>query len=251
MFGIPQHTSANRIEGDHGPASALAVTELPASPTGAGEVLMRVDATGVNRRDVLQRMGFHPLPPGATSTLGLEMAGEIVVAGSRRRLRDKVCALLGDMGHAEYAAANARHVLPAPASLGAISAATLPETEFTMLANVFEEGCLQSGKTLLVHGANSGIGTTAIQMAKAAGPKVIATLRGVDILLDMVGGDYFPRNLDAPNRHGRIVSTAGLAGTKINVPVMAVMAKPALITRSTRPSGPGSNKASSVPSSIR
>lgn len=264
MAELPQHMAAIKIQGGRGPASALVVTELPIPVPGDGEVLIRVDAAGVNRPDMFQRMGFYPPPPGAPTTLGLEVAGEIIVAGGRWRLGDKVCALLGGGGYAEYAVADARHVLPAPRSLDAISAAALPETVFTVFANVFEDGRLQAGETLLVHGANSGIGTTAIQMAKAAGAQVIATARGaekartalslgadvavdteaedfaevakanggVDVVLDMVGGDYFARNLDALNHRGRIVYIAGLAGMEITVPVMAMMAKQAIITGS-------------------
>ena len=257
--------SAIAIRGDRGPASALFVTELPVPSVGAGEVLIRVEAAGVNRPDIFQRMGFYPPPPGAPATLGLEVAGEIVVAAGRWKVGDKVCALLGGGGYAEYAVADARHALPAPRGLDAISCAALPETVFTVFANVFEDGHLQPGETLLVHGANSGIGTTAIQMAKAAGAKVVATARGaakartaldmgadvavdveidnfaevakanggVDVVLDMVGGDYFARNLDALNRRGRIVYIAGLAGMEITVPVMDLMNKRAVITGST------------------
>ncbi len=265
MLELPRRMSAISIQGDRGPASALVVTELPVPAPRDGEVLIRVDAAGVNRPDVFQRMGFYPPPPGAPSTLGLEVAGEIVVAGGRWNVGDKVCALLGGGGYADYAVADARHVLPVPHGLDAVSAAALPETVFTVFANVFEDGYLRPGETLLVHGATSGIGTTAIQMAKAAGGRVIATARGaekaktalslgadiavdteienfaevakanggVDVVLDMVGGDYFPRNLDALNQRGRIVYIAGLAGLEITVPVMALMAKRAIITGST------------------
>ena len=257
--------AAIEVRDGRGPASALGVIELPVPRPGDGEVLIRVAAAGVNRPDVFQRMGFYPPPPGAPATLGLEVSGEVVVAGGRWKVGDQVCALLGGGGYAEYAVADARHVLPVPDGFDAVSAAALPETVFTVFANVFEDGRLQAGETLLVHGANSGIGTTAIQMAKAAGAKVIATARGaektrialdlgadvavdttcedfaevakvnggVDVVLDMIGGDYLPRNLDALNRRGRIVYIAGLAGMEITVPVMAMMAKQAIITGST------------------
>jgi putative PIG3 family NAD(P)H quinone oxidoreductase len=253
------------VKDGKGPASALFSIELQVPVPGDGQVLIRVDAAGINRPDVFQRMGFYPPPPGAPATLGLEVAGEIVVASGRWKVGDRVCALLGGGGYAEYAVADAMHVLPHPAGLDATSAAALPETVFTVFANVFEDGHLKSGQTLLVHGANSGIGTTAIQMAKAAGARVIATARGaektkaalglgadvaidtntddfaeiakadggVDVVLDMVGGDFFARNLDALRPHGRIVYIAGLAGMEITVPIMAMMAKQAIITGST------------------
>lgn len=175
MTKLPQMMSAIKIEGGRGPASALILTEMPVPHPNDGEVLIRVEAAGVNRPDVFQRMGFYPPPPGASATLGLEVAGEIVVAAGRWKVGDKVCALLGGGGYADYAVADARHVLPAPPSLDVISASALPETVFTVFANVFEDGRLRPGETLLLHGATSGIGTTAIQMAKAAGAKVIAT----------------------------------------------------------------------------
>ncbi len=265
MTKLPQMMSAIKIEGGRGPASALILTEMPVPHPNDGEVLIRVEAAGVNRPDVFQRMGFYPPPPGASATLGLEVAGEIVVAAGRWKVGDKVCALLGGGGYADYAVADARHVLPAPPSLDVISASALPETVFTVFANVFEDGRLRPGETLLLHGATSGIGTTAIQMAKAAGAKVIATARGAekaktalelgadvaidtetdnfaeittanggaDVVLDMVGGDYFPRNLAALKHGGRIVYIAGLAGMEITVPIMAMMAKQAIITGST------------------
>ena len=265
MPELPRQMSAIAIQGERGPASALVVTELPVPAPRDGEVLIRVAAAGVNRPDVFQRLGFYPPPPGAPVTLGLEVAGEIAVAGGRWNVGDTVCALLGGGGYAEYAVADARHVLPVPRGLDAVAAAALPETVFTVFANVFEDGQLRPGETLLVHGATSGIGTTAIQMAKAAGAKVIATARGaekaqtalglgadvavdtavenfaeaakanggVDVVLDMVGGDYFARNLDALNQRGRIVYIAGLAGLEITVPVMALMAKRAIVTGST------------------
>jgi NADPH2:quinone reductase len=178
---------------------------------------------------------------------------------------DRVCALLGGGGYAEYAAVDARHALPIPAGLGFEEAAGLPETVFTVFANVFEHGGLKAGETLMIHGATSGIGVTAIQMAKAAGAKVIATGRGadkaktalalgadvavdvtaedfaevakreggVDVVLDMVAGDYVPKNLDALKTGGRIVFIAALGGAQLNLPVFAIMMKRAVITGST------------------
>ncbi|PTT08332.1 NAD(P)H-quinone oxidoreductase, partial [Caulobacter sp. HMWF025] len=214
---------------------------------------------------LLQRLGFYPPPPGAPVTLGLEVAGEVVVAAGRWAVGDRVCALLGGGGYAQYAVVDARHALPVPGHLDMIHAAALPETVFTVFANVFEHGGLKAGETLLVHGGTSGIGTTAIAMAKAAGARVIATGRGadkkaralelgadiavdtrtedfaeiakaaggVDVVLDMVGAAYFDKNLDALNTGGRIVYIAALAGGMLEVPVMKIMQKRAVITGST------------------
>jgi len=253
------------IEGGKGPASALQAVRLPAPRPAAGEVLIRVRAAGVNRPDIVQRAGFYPPPPGAPETLGLEVAGEVVEAAGRWKAGDRVCALLGGGGYAEYAVCDARHALPIPDGMSFEAAAGLPETVFTVYANVFEHGALKAGETLLLHGATSGIGTTAIQMAKAAGATVIATARGadkartalalgadvavdataedfaevakahggVDVVLDMVGGDYFPKNLDALKTGGRIVYIAAQAGGEISVPIFRIMQKRAVITGST------------------
>jgi len=230
-----------------------------------GEILIRVRAAGVNRPDLLQRSGNYPPPPGAPETLGLEVAGEVVIASGRWREGDNVCALLGGGGYAEYACVDARHALPIPAGLDFVHAAALPETVFTVYANVFEHGALKSGETLLVHGATSGIGVAAIQMAKAAGATVIATARGadkaaqarqlgadiaidttsedfgaaakaaggVDVALDMVGAPYFSVTLDALKTGGRIVYIAALGGGALEVPVRQVMMKRAVLTGST------------------
>ena len=222
-------------------------------------------AAGVNRPDIVQRLGMYPPPPGAPDTLGLEVAGEVAVAAGRWKVGDKVTALLGGGGYAEYAVVDARHALPIPAGFSFEDAAGLPETVFTVYANVFEHGGLKAGETLLLHGATSGIGVTAIQMAKAAGAKVIATGRGadkakaalalgadvavdvtaedfaevakreggVDVVLDMVGGDYVSKNLDALNTGGRIVFIAALGGAELNIPIFRIMMKRAVITGST------------------
>ena len=253
-----------------GPASALhPVQRLKPLPR-SGEILIRVRAAGVNRPDLLQRGGHYPPPPGAPETLGLEVAGEVVTAAGRWREGDRVCALLGGGGYAEYACVDARHALPLPDGLDFVAAAALPETVFTVYANVFEHGTLQAGETLLVHGATSGIGVTAIQMAKAAGASVIATARGadkaaharslgadlaidttredfgalakahggVDVALDMVGGPYFTATFDALKAAGRIVYIAALGGPTLEVPVRQLMMKRATITGSTlRPRG--------------
>ncbi len=248
-----------------GPASALHAVQLPVPSPRTGEILIRVRAAGVNRPDLLQRAGNYPPPPGAPDTLGLEVAGEVVLAAGRWREGDKVCALLGGGGYAEYATVDARHALPVPKGLDFTAAAALPETVFTVYANVFEHGALKSGETLLVHGATSGIGVAAIQMAKAAGATVIATARGadkaaharqlgadiaidtthedfgaaakaaggVDVALDMVGAPYFAATLDALKTGGRIVYIAALGGGALEVPVRQIMMKRAVLTGST------------------
>ncbi len=257
--------TAIAVENGSGPAEALKPASLPRPVPKAGEILIRVAAAGVNRPDLLQRLGAYPPPPGAADTLGLEVAGEVVVGAERWKVGDKVCALLGGGGYAEYAVVDARHALPIPDGLSLVEAAALPETVFTVFANVFEHGALKEGETLLVHGATSGIGTTAIQMAKAAGARVIATARGadkaaeakalgadiavdaktedfaevakaaggVDVVLDMVGASYFDQNLDALKTGGRIVYIASLGGGTLNVPVFGLMRKRAVLTGST------------------
>ena len=262
---MSQTMTAIAIEGGKGPAEALKAVDAQRPQPGPGELLIKVAAAGVNRPDLLQRLGFYPPPPGAPATLGLEAAGEVVVAAGRWKAGDKVCALLGGGGYAEYAVVDARHALPIPKGLDLIHAAALPETVFTVFANVFEHGALKAGETLLVHGGTSGIGTTAIAMAKAAGARVIATGRGADkkakaltlgadiavdtktedfaevvkaaggadVVLDMVGASYFEKNLDALNTGGRIVYIASLGGSTLEVPVMKIMQKRAVITGST------------------
>lgn len=262
---MSQTMTAVGIEGGKGPAEALKAVEIERPEPGPGQILIAVKAAGVNRPDILQRLGGYPPPAGAPDTLGLEVAGEVAHAAGRWKVGDKVCALLGGGGYAEYVVCDARHALPIPKGLDFIKAAGLPETVFTVYANVFEHGALKPGETLLVHGATSGIGVTAIQMAKAAGAKVIATARGagkateakaigadavidtttedfadvakaeggVDVVLDMVAGDYFPKELDALNTGGRIVFIAALGGGEIAFPVFRLMQKRAVITGST------------------
>ena len=257
--------TAIAIEGGKGGAEALKAVQMPVPVPANGEILIRVRAAGVNRPDIVQRLGFYPAPPGAPETLGLEVAGEVVTAAGRWKVGDRVCALLGGGGYAEYAVVDARHALPIPESMSFEAAAGLPETVFTVYANVFEHGALKAGETLLLHGATSGIGTTAIQMAKAAGATVIATGRGadkaaqalalgadiavdsstedfeavarahggVDVVLDMVGAAYFEKNLNALKTGGRIVYIASLGGGTIEVPIMKIMMKRATITGST------------------
>ena len=257
--------TAITIEGGKGPAEALRPETAPVPVAGEGDVLIRVRAAGVNRPDLLQRMGFYPPPPGAPATLGLEAAGEVVTGAGRWKAGDRVCALLSGGGYAEFVAVDARHTLPIPAGLDFVQAASLPETVFTVYVNVFEHGALKAGETLLIHGATSGIGVTAIQMAKAAGARVIATGRGAekaaqapalgadiavdastedfeavvkadggaDVVLDMVGASYFAKNLEALKTGGRIVYIASLGGGMLEVPIMKIMQKRAVITGST------------------
>jgi len=257
--------TAIAIEGGRGPAEALKAVEIPRPVPGPGQILIKVEAAGVNRPDLVQRMGAYPPPPGAPDTLGLEVAGEVIEAAGRWKVGDRVCALLGGGGYAQYAVVDARHALPIPTGLTAVEAAGLPETVFTVFANVFEHGSLKAGETLMIHGATSGIGATAIQMAKAAGAKVIGTSRGpakaaealklgcdvsvdvkaqdfaevaeaeggVDVILDMVGGDYFAKGLDALKTGGRIVYIAAQGGGEVALPIFRLMQKRALVTGST------------------
>lgn len=266
------------IEGGSGPAEALKIAERPDPIAGPGQVLIRVRAAGVNRPDLLQRSGGYPPPPGASDVLGLEIAGEIAGVGegvTRWRVGDRVCALLGGGGYAEQAVVDARHVLPIPEGLDFRQAAVLPETVFTVFANVFEGGGLKAGETLLIHGATSGIGVTAIQMAKAAGAKVIATSRGADkasaakalgadisldasaddleaqikaaggaeVVLDMVGRDYAALNLNSLNAGGRWVVIASLTGAKVELDLQRIMLKRLTLTGSTLRSRPAEEKA--------
>jgi putative PIG3 family NAD(P)H quinone oxidoreductase len=257
-------------------AEALYPTSLSTPKAAPGEILIRVHAAGVNRPDIVQRKGLYPPPPGAPLTLGLEVAGEVVEIGdgpSRWVIGDKVCALLGGGGYAEYAVADVRHVLPAPQNLSFVEAASLPETIFTVFTNVFERARLAAGETFMLHGATSGIGVTAIQMAKAFGARVIATSRGqekaaraleigadiaidttqedfvdaaraaggVDVILDMVGGpDFTARNLKALNPDGRLVLIAIQGGAKAEVDLGRLLVNRLTLTASTlRPRSAG------------
>lgn len=260
-----QTMTAIAIEGGKGPPEAMKAVQIARPEPKDGQILIQVRAAGVNRPDIAQRVGAYPPPAGAPDTMGLEVAGEVVTGGGRWKAGDKVVALLGGGGYAEYAAVDARHALPMPQGLDFTSAAGLPETVFTVYANVFEHGGLKKGETLLVHGATSGIGTTAIQMAKAAGAKVIATARGadkaaqalklgadvavdttaedfaevaqreggVDVVLDMVGGDYFAKDVASIRTGGRIVFIAAQAGPKVELHIGLLMMKRGVITGST------------------
>jgi NADPH2:quinone reductase len=236
-----------------------------------GEVLIAVEAAGINRPDTLQRQGLYPPPPGAPDVLGLEVAGRIVALGAhatRFSLGDRVLALVPGGGYAQYCAAHETNALPIPAGLSMIEAAAIPETFFTVWTNVFDRGGLKAGETLLVHGGTSGIGTTAIALAKAFGATVIATAgsdekaaacrklgadfgvnyrtsdfvaatlaatgsRGADVILDMVGGDYVARNYAAAAVGGRIVQIAFLNGPKVTLDLRPLMVKRLVHTGST------------------
>ena len=263
--------TAIAIKGGKGPAEALYAVQIDRPEPKPGQVLIQVRAAGVNRPDIIQRMGGYPPPPGSPETMGLEVAGVIAVAAGRWKVGDRVCALLGGGGYADYAVCDARHALPIPKGLDFVGAAALPETVFTVYANVFEHGGLKAGETLLVHGATSGIGSIAIQMAKAAGARVIATARGsakaavakslgadvavdsstedfaevakrdggCDVVLDMVGGDYFSKDLDALKTGGRIVFIAAQGGGEVPLQIFRLMQKRAVVTGSTlRPRDP-------------
>jgi putative PIG3 family NAD(P)H quinone oxidoreductase len=262
---ITETMRAIAVDGGKGPAEALRPVRIPTPAPQPGQILIRVAAAGVNRPDIVQRQGFYPPPAGSPDTLGLEVAGEVVQGAGRWRPGDQVCALLGGGGYAEYAVCDARHALPIPRGLDLTEAAALPETVFTVFANVFEQGRLKAGETFLVHGATSGIGAIAIRMARAAGATVAATSRGpakmqaanalgadlsidvtaedfaqsvkamggADVVLDMVGGDYFARNLDALKTGGRIVYIASLGGAEVTLSIPRLMQKRASVAGST------------------
>jgi len=266
------------IAGGAGPAEALTLSERPDPVAGPGQIRIRVRAAGVNRPDLLQRNGLYPPPPGAPDLLGLEVAGEVDQVGpdaGRWAVGDRVCALLGGGGYAEYAVVDARHALPVPEGLDFVQAAALPETVCTVFANVFEAGALKAGETLLIHGATSGIGVTAIQMAKAAGATVIATSRGaakaeaaralgadlsldattgdmaeairdfggVDVVLDMLGADYAELNQTVLKPFGRWVVIATLTGAAAQVDLLKLMMKRIVLTGSTLRARPADEKA--------
>ncbi len=241
---------AVRADRPGGP-EALSVVEAEVPRPGDDEVLIRVAAAGVNRLDCLQRQGAYPPPPGVTDILGLEVAGEVVAAGPgvpETLVGERVTALVAGGGYAEYAVAPASSTLPVPAGLEVAEAAAMPETFFTVWHNVVQRGGLQAGETLLVHGGASGIGTTAIQLAKAFGAGVVVNYRqtdfveavraftdgrGADLILDMVGGAYVDRNYDAAAVDGRIVQIAFLQGAKAEANFSKLMMKRLTHTGST------------------
>jgi NADPH:quinone reductase len=267
---LPTTMTAIEIKQFGGP-DALVPGQRPLPKAGAGEVLIEVEAAGVNRPDVLQRQGGYAPPPGASDIPGLEIAGRIVALGdgvTGLRIGDAVCALVAGGGYAEYCAAPAAQCLPLPKAYDMVRAAALPETFFTVWTNVFDRGRLRSGETFLVHGGTSGIGTTAIQLAKAFGARVFATAggaekcsackrlgaelaidhrsedfvevvakategRGVDVILDMVGGDYVTRNLKSLALEGRLVQIAFLKGSNVEINLLPLMVKRQTLTGST------------------
>ena len=254
-----------------GPPDVLKLVERPMPTVGPGDLLIRVAAAGVNRPDIMQRQGRYPPPAGASDIPGLEVAGTVDTVGatvSGWRVGDEVCALVAGGGYAEYCAAPAVQCLPVPRGVDLTSAAGIPETTFTVWSNVFDRGRLTRGETILVHGGSSGIGTTAIQLARARGARVLATAGsaekcracealgadqafnyrevdfvsaareatggfGVNVVLDMVGGDYWQRNIDALALDGRLVFIGQLGGSRAHINTTPVLQKRLTITAST------------------
>ncbi len=280
MTTLPELMTAIEITAPGGPEK-LVPNRRPVPRPAPGEVLIKVATAGVNRPDCLQRQGGYPPPPGASDIPGLEVAGTIAALGEGVEdwmIGDEICALLTGGGYAEYCTAPAPQCLPIPAGLTLQQAAALPETFFTVWSNVFDRARLQPGETLLVHGGTSGIGTTAIQLAKALGSRVFVTVggaekmqpcldlgaeraidyreedfvqavkeltrnRGVDVILDMVGGDYTQRNLSALAVEGRLVFIAFLRGAKVELNLAPVMMKRLTVTGSTLRARPVEHKA--------
>jgi len=261
MAAVPAQMTAIGIKASGGP-DMLVPEKRPVPAPGDGEILVKVAAAGVNRPDVMQRMGLYPPPPGAPDIPGLEIAGEVVALGAnvkRWKLGDRVMALVVGGGYAEYCLAHESHALPV-GNLSMIEAAAIPETFFTVWHNTFERGGLKRGETLLIHGGSSGIGTAAIQLAKAFGARVITTAgspekcdacrklgadvavnyktedfvsatktatgdKGAEVIVDMVGGDYIARNYEAAAVEGRIVQIACQGSPKATVDFRRIMLK--------------------------
>jgi NADPH:quinone reductase len=251
---------------DVAPTGELVPGEAPTPVPGEGEVLIKVQAAGVNRADLIQRAGRYALKPGVSPVLGLEVAGTVVTAGGRWKAGDSVCALLTGGGYAEYAATPASNCLPFPAGLTAIEAASLPETFFTVWLDVFQLAALQPDETLLVHGGSSGIGITAIQLAKALGSRVLVTAgseekceacrklgadvainyrttdfeqqiaseraKGVNVILDMVGGSYTAKNLRVLAPRGRLVYINFMESAKAEIDLALILGRQLTITGS-------------------
>jgi putative PIG3 family NAD(P)H quinone oxidoreductase len=268
-MSIPQQMKFVNITEPGGP-NVLQLANGPVPEAGQGEILINVSAAGVNRPDVAQRLGTYPVPPGASPIPGLEVSGEVVACGdgaTKFSAGDQVCALVNGGGYAEYVAVPEGQCLPIPDGLSNIEAAALPETFFTVWTNVFERGALKSGESFLVHGGSSGIGTTAIQLAKSRGATVYATAgsaekcracedlgadlavnyreedfvevlrkatdgRGVDVILDMVGGDYVPRNAELAALYGRIIIIATLRGKSSEISLIPILMKCLVVTGS-------------------
>ncbi len=268
--------------GEFGEADVLRLQEAEAPEHGDDELLIKVVAAGVNRPDIVQRRGAYPPPPGASPILGLEVAGEVVAVGNNVRgwrQGDNVCALTNGGGYAERVAVPASQCLPVPVGMSLQDAAAVPETFFTVWSNVFDRGNLKTGESLLVHGGSSGIGTAAIQMAAARGARVFTTAgseekcqacrelgaeiavnyreedfvavltqatgkQGVDVILDMVGGDYISRNVALAAMDGRIINIAYLQGATAEVNFLPIMLKRLTLTGSTlRPQSPATKAA--------
>ncbi|HJZ33660.1 MAG TPA: NAD(P)H-quinone oxidoreductase [Hyphomicrobiaceae bacterium] len=270
MAPVSETMTAIEISEPGGP-DVLRPKLMPTPKPGAGQMLVKVAAAGVNRPDLAQRAGTYPPPPGASPLPGLEIAGEVVLIGDGARRwqpGDKVCALVNGGGYAEFCLVEDVQALPIPAGFDLVKAAAIPETFFTVWANVFDRGRLGAGEWLLVHGGSSGIGTTAIQLGKAFGAKVIATAgsaekckaclelgaerainyrsedfvvacqeatagKGVDVILDMVAGAYTDRNIAAAAADGRIVQIAVLAGANVTLNIARLMMKRVTLTGST------------------
>ena len=270
MTTLPETMTAIAIQGKGGPEVLVAEDRALPEP-GPGQVLIRVAAAGVNRPDVLQRKGLYPAPKGHSELPGLEVAGTVAAVGggvTRFQAGDRVMALLNGGGYATFALAEEAATLPIPEGVSDIEAAAIPETFFTVWHNVFERGALKAGEWLLVHGGSSGIGVTAIQLATQLGAKVIVTAgsqekcdaclqlgalravnyttedfvevvkaetagRGVDVILDMVGGDYVDRNIRSLGDDGRLVYIGFQSGSKVTVDLMRVMLKRLTLTGST------------------
>lgn len=267
---IPQQMNAITIS-EPGDADVMQLSSVTTPTPAAAEVLIRVAAAGINRPDVMQRQGMYPPPPGAPDILGLEVSGSVVAVGeavTQLKIGDQVCALVAGGGYAQYCIASEPLCLRIPENMDMVSAAALPETYFTVWTNIFERGALKSGESLLVHGGSSGIGTTAIQLAKQFGARVFVTAgsdekcqacidlgadaainyksedfverikaltdgQGVNLILDIVGGDYLPRNLKCMAVDGRLVQIALQHGPKVEMNLLPVMLKRLTITGST------------------
>lgn len=280
MTELPATMTAIGLPTPGGP-EALVPVERPVPVPGAGEILVKVAAAGVNRPDVMQRKGLYPPPPGASDIPGLEISGEVVALGegvTRWKLGDKVCALVSGGGYAQYCLADEGSALPVPAGLSMVEAAALPETFFTVWTNVFDLAGLKAGERFLVHGGTSGIGTTAIQLAKAFGATVFTTAgsaekcevcrqlgadvaidyktedfvvvvkektggKGVNVILDMVGGSYIARNYEAAAPQARLVQIAFMEGSKVQIDFMRLMLKRLSHMGSTLRSRPKAEKA--------
>jgi len=278
MTEAVKHENRIVIAREPGGPDVLEIVARPIPVPGEGEILIRNVACGVNRPDQIERLGFYPAPPGAPEGLGLEVAGHVAAFGDDVggfAMGDPVCALVAGGGYADYSIAPAGSVLPVPDPVSVTDAAGLPEAVFTVWTNVFEIGGLLRDEVFLVHGGTSGIGSTAIQMAKAAGARVIATAGtpekvvqcralgadiainyrdedfeavvneagGADVILDMVGGTYVQKNVNCARAGGRIVSIAFLGGSRVELDMMRVMLKRLTLTGSTLRARPVEEKA--------